>query len=121
MDPKMDSGYLKPNETLDDEYHIMKVLSPDQILSIIDQLLCHEVGLASILALKLAHKSRRWHGIWDTLYHKRSLPLITLIIFSFHHQKIFKKPDSGEGGIGRDQTLRILCCPKSYGAVAWQS
>lgn len=44
MDPKMDSGYLKPGETLDDDYPITRRLLPTEILAIMDQLLCYEIS-----------------------------------------------------------------------------
>lgn len=48
----MDSGYLDPSETegktiaeaLEDDYDVHKVLLPEEVLGIMDQLLCHEVG-----------------------------------------------------------------------------
>lgn len=43
MDPKMDSGCLKPGETMEDEYDFTKALLPEEIIGIIDQLLYHEV------------------------------------------------------------------------------
>ena len=43
MDPKMDSGYLAPGETMEDEYDFAQALLPEEVLGIIDQLLCHEV------------------------------------------------------------------------------
>jgi len=43
MDKKMDSGYLAPGETMDDDYDFSHVLLPEEIIGIIDQLLCHEV------------------------------------------------------------------------------
>jgi N-alpha-acetyltransferase 35, NatC auxiliary subunit len=43
MDPKMDSGYLKPGETMEDDYDFSQPLLPEEIIGIIDQLLCHEV------------------------------------------------------------------------------
>lgn len=43
MDPKMDSGYLQPGETLEDEYNIMRELLPEEVLGIMDQILCFEV------------------------------------------------------------------------------
>ena len=44
MDPKMDSGCLAPGESLDDEYDFTRQLLPSEVLGIIDQLLCLEVG-----------------------------------------------------------------------------
>ena len=45
MDPKMDSGCLAPAESLDEDYDVTRPLLPAEILGIIDQLLCLEVGL----------------------------------------------------------------------------
>jgi hypothetical protein len=52
MDSKMDSGYLDPAETagktiaqaLEDDYDVHRDLLPVELLGIMDQLLCHEVG-----------------------------------------------------------------------------
>lgn len=48
MDPKMDSGYLGPGENhaqaLEDDYDIMRELAPEEVVGIMDKLLCHEVG-----------------------------------------------------------------------------
>ena len=48
MDPKMDSGYLQPGETLDDEYDVLRKLLPEEVLGIMDQMLCFEVGVFGI-------------------------------------------------------------------------
>lgn len=39
----MDSGFLAEGETLDEEYDVHRDLLPEEILGIIDQLLCLEV------------------------------------------------------------------------------
>jgi hypothetical protein len=39
----MDSGYLEPGETMEDDYDFRQPLLPEEIIGIIDQLLCHEV------------------------------------------------------------------------------
>lgn len=39
----MDSGHLEEGETLEDNYDYSKALLPEEIIGIIDQLLCHEV------------------------------------------------------------------------------
>ena len=44
MDPKMDSGYLAPGEILEDEYDVLRPLSPEETIGIMDELLCHEVS-----------------------------------------------------------------------------
>jgi len=49
MDSKMDSGYLDPGENhakaLEDDYDVMRELLPEEVVGIMDQLLCHEVRL----------------------------------------------------------------------------
>ena len=49
MDPQMDSGYLQPHESLYDDYDILRDLEPQEVIGIMDQLLCFEVGLDSKL------------------------------------------------------------------------
>ncbi|KAI9840780.1 MAG: hypothetical protein M1837_001310 [Sclerophora amabilis] len=44
MDPKMDSGYLNPGESLEDDYDILRELLPEEVIGIMDQLLCHEIA-----------------------------------------------------------------------------
>ncbi|KUJ08475.1 amino-acid N-acetyltransferase-like protein subunit Mak10 [Mollisia scopiformis] len=44
MDRKMDSGCLEPGETMEDEYDFSQSLLPEEIIGIIDQLLCHEMA-----------------------------------------------------------------------------
>lgn len=40
----MDSGCLAPGESLDEDYDVTKLLTAEEALGIIDQLLCHEVS-----------------------------------------------------------------------------
>ncbi|KAJ8106261.1 hypothetical protein ONZ43_g7126 [Nemania bipapillata] len=44
MDRKMDSGVLSEGESLDEEYDVTRGLLPEEILGIIDQLLCLEMA-----------------------------------------------------------------------------
>lgn len=48
MDPKMDSGYLAPGESAEAEYNVMRSLLPEEVIGIMDQLLCHEVILQNL-------------------------------------------------------------------------
>jgi len=50
----MDSGYLEPGETMDDDYDFSRILLPVEIIGIIDQLLCHEVSLFVYRTMRLA-------------------------------------------------------------------
>jgi N-alpha-acetyltransferase 35, NatC auxiliary subunit len=43
MDPKMDSGVVQPGEEFEELYDVTRPLLPEEVLGIIDQLLCHEV------------------------------------------------------------------------------
>lgn len=40
----MDSGYLAPGETIEDDYDVLKPLLPEEVVGIMDQMLCLEVG-----------------------------------------------------------------------------
>ncbi|KAL4944560.1 hypothetical protein BDV06DRAFT_220186 [Aspergillus oleicola] len=47
MDSKMDSGYLGPDEKgqgLEDDYDVMRDLAPEEVVWIMDELLCHEMA-----------------------------------------------------------------------------
>ncbi|KAF2788904.1 amino-acid N-acetyltransferas-like protein subunit Mak10 [Melanomma pulvis-pyrius CBS 109.77] len=44
MDPKMDSGFLLPNETLEDSYNVLAPILPEEVIGIMDQLLCYEMA-----------------------------------------------------------------------------
>jgi hypothetical protein len=44
MDPKMDSGFLQPGETLEDDYDPLAPLLPEELIGIMDQLLCYEMA-----------------------------------------------------------------------------
>lgn len=54
----MDSGYLEPGERLEDEYDVMRQLLPEEVIGIMDQLLCHEVGPIALSVLRLADIGR---------------------------------------------------------------
>jgi hypothetical protein len=44
MDSKMDSGFLEPGETLEDDFDTLAPLLPEELIGIMDQLLCHEMA-----------------------------------------------------------------------------
>lgn len=74
MDVKMDSGYLGPGENhaqaLEDDYDVTRELAPDEVVGIMDDLLCHEVGV--VLSCKAVTDIPRWRGIWDIRFRKPS-------------------------------------------------
>lgn len=53
MDPKMDSGCLEAEDSLDVDYDVTRPLLPEEVLGIIDQLLCHEVSFAPVESFSL--------------------------------------------------------------------
>lgn len=81
MDPKMDSGYLAEGETLDDDYDVLRDLLPEEVIGIMDQMLCFEVDLPLSRGRTGRHGSdtdaryRRWRGTWDIHFHNRCLLL----------------------------------------------
>lgn len=81
MDQKMDSGYLEPGETMEDDYNFDQALLPEEVVGIIDQIFCHEVLLffskedAALLTYQMA-----WHmghplaqSVFTSLYIDRLL------------------------------------------------
>ncbi|KAF2731433.1 Mak10-domain-containing protein [Polyplosphaeria fusca] len=44
MDPKMDSGFLQPGEALEDACDTVAPLLPEELIGILDQLLCYEMA-----------------------------------------------------------------------------
>lgn len=44
MDPKMDSGCVQPGEEFEMLYDVSRPLTPEDVLGIMDQLMCHEAS-----------------------------------------------------------------------------
>ncbi|KAL8762335.1 MAG: hypothetical protein Q9184_001642 [Pyrenodesmia sp. 2 TL-2023] len=44
MDPKMDSGFLAEGEALETTFDVMKELLPEEVVGLMDQMLCHEMA-----------------------------------------------------------------------------
>ncbi|KAK7228892.1 hypothetical protein V2G26_001062 [Clonostachys chloroleuca] len=44
MDPKMDSGCIQPGDEFEELYDVGQPLLPEEVLGIIDQLICHEMS-----------------------------------------------------------------------------
>lgn len=64
MDPKMDSGCLEPEETPGDDYDTLTSLLPEELIGVMDQLLCYEMA---------------WH---------QGYPLAQNLFTSFHIDKL---------------------------------
>lgn len=117
MDAKMDSGYLSPGETLEDEYDVWRELLPEEVVGIMDQLLCHEVRSVPVPhgqqstsgetsgqcdrvnrtkaeAVERLLSTSRWHGIWVILPPKLSLRLSIWTVSSGPFQLPLRKHNS---------------------------
>jgi hypothetical protein len=113
MDPKMDSGYLEPGETMEDDYDFTKPLLPEEIIGIIDQLICHEVPFTFLFIAKmLTVLQMAWHmghplgqTIFTSLYIDRLLdPCPTQI-----KETYFDRSESAADESLDDQILRAYC------------
>lgn len=50
MDSKMDSGYLTDGEKLEDDFDVLHEVLPEEIVGLMDQILCLEVRIMGSLA-----------------------------------------------------------------------
>ena len=41
----MDSGYLDPGDTLEDDFDVLRELLPEEVIGVMDSLLCSEVRI----------------------------------------------------------------------------
>lgn len=68
----MDSGFLKEGESLEDEFKVMRELLPEEVVGLMDQMLCHEVRTRPSPEVMIVGSSisdtdpriPRWHGTW---------------------------------------------------------
>lgn len=97
MDPKMDSGFVAPGQTLDDDYDVSRPLLPEEVLGVMDDLLCKEVSQQlhprHIYAVVLIDCGR-WLGTWAVHCLKHYSRLYTLISCYGLSQKRWRKPSS---------------------------
>ncbi|KAF7899067.1 uncharacterized protein EAF01_008280 [Botrytis porri] len=98
MDPKMDSGYLAPGETMEDDYDFAQALLPEEVLGIIDQLLCHE------MAWHMGHPLAQ--TIFTSLYIDRILHPSPL---SLHETRFDRDESCAEDEPLMLQVLRAYC------------
>ena len=89
----MDSGFLAEGESLEDEYDVSQPLLPEEVLGLMDQILCHEVNsrvhsLSSRTTVVDCHEPDRSHGTWVTHYPRHFSPLFTSIDFYGHDRTL---------------------------------
>lgn len=58
----MDSGCVKPGDEFEELFDVSRALDPQEVLGVMDQLLCHEVGSLSKLVLSLVSHLFRCPG-----------------------------------------------------------
>lgn len=116
----MDSGYLAPGETLDDDYDVLRDLQPEEVIGIMDQLICFEVG--SVLHLVQPRwttsdadcRSSRWRG--TRVIHSPSHCSLLAISISFFGQsrRSYGKPVSLKTEERMRMRMRTCFCTWSY-------
>lgn len=86
----MDSGFLAEGEPLEDTFNVLTELLPEEVVGLMDQMLCHEVSLAALPGATLISSNisdadprfHRWRGIW-VIHSQRHFSLrITLTVCS---------------------------------------
>ena len=98
----MDSGYLAPGETLEDDYDVLRELLPEEIIGIMDQMLCYEVSTIPLMSSGYTNisdadlRSYRWHGIWVIHFPRLSSRPSTLTVFFGPNQRHWTKRTSIE-------------------------
>lgn len=107
MDSKMDSGYLGPGENqtqvLEDDYDVTRELSAEEVLGVMDELLCYEVCAPLFLwcicwewiELDDTYLSWwfRWHGIRDIRFRKRFSRRCILTGYYGRYRGLWKRLD----------------------------
>ena len=99
----MDSGYLVPGETLEDDYDVLKELLPEEVVGIMDQMLCYEVSTVWLVSpgnkdiSDADRRSFRWHGIWVIHFPRLSSRPSILTVFYGRNQRHWTRRASIEG------------------------
>ncbi|KAE8393159.1 amino-acid N-acetyltransferase subunit Mak10 [Aspergillus alliaceus] len=118
MDSKMDSGYLGPGpsdaQALEDDYDTTRELAPEQVIGIMDELLCHE------MAWHMGHPLSQ--TLFTSLYLDKLLWPIPKTIEEAH----FRRPDSPTNEVEPGMVHLVLrayclalikCCDFVHGRV----
>lgn len=74
----MDSGYLAPGDTLEDDYDVLKPLLPEEVIGIMDQMLCLEVGFAFKVTLRASGIHDAEYGMAGCVAHGSSALTVTV-------------------------------------------
>lgn len=68
----MDSGFLAEGDSFEDQFDVQRELLPEEVIGLMDQMLCHEVRARPFLIAIVAGSDisdadlrfPRWHGTW---------------------------------------------------------
>ncbi len=96
-DPKMDSGCVAPGEKFEEEYDVSRRLLPEEVLGIIDELICHEVCVAEFSnngPRRLYANNTRFHGILATRCRRHCSPVSISRHFPCLTQPALERPSS---------------------------
>lgn len=109
----MDTGYLAAGETLEDHYDVGERLTAQEVIGVLDQLLCLEVCNKNVITCSTTDsRQMAWH-----MGHPLSQTLFTSLhidhLFSVEHPDV-KSPTFGFDGQGSDadallHILRAYC------------
>lgn len=106
----MDSGFLAQSESPDDDYDVLRELLPEEVLGIIDQLICFEVGIRRTFNQPMRTKSdaddraNRWRGTWVIHYRSRC----SLLATSTGYYGRSRKPYSKHASIVRKKPVKAI-------------
>ena len=107
MDPKMDSGFLGPGESVEHNYNVLRELLPQEVVGIMDQMLCFEVcfdrnpntgSKRTILILII--------GIVDDMAHGTSSLTITIHISIYRPTSLARSQDVRASKLRAKQDIR---------------
>ncbi|KAI4119855.1 MAG: hypothetical protein LQ345_000322 [Seirophora villosa] len=97
MDPKMDSGFLADGEPLEDTFDVLTELLPEEVVGLMDQMLCHEMAWHMGHPLSTLEDARfdrheqpsREDGLLHVIF--RAYCLATIKCCNFVHQRISRE------------------------------
>ena len=119
----MDSGYLAPGETLEDDYDVLKELLPEEVIGIMDQMLCYEVSTVSQNSSRNKNisdadtRSSRWHGTWAIHFPRPSSHPSTLTVFYGRNQRRWTRRASIEE---KTREAKIASQMLYFGHTVWE-
>lgn len=107
----MDSGHLEPGETLEDEYDVLRDISPAEVIGIMDQILCHEVS--TLLWWWIPKIERGVDPSVGCMAHGSSTLTDSLHMFIYRTTPVARAEDAGRSSVFK---WAVSCVPESIAA-----